>query len=337
MTDDAEESAETLNVTHGLLIQVDGTWHHSEEFDGETYHTACGLTVEEPWTVRRPPASPDGGVCGDCFPQPGSAGDERSTDGGEEVATDGGNERPTPCDWPYEAVIHGNQLAPACLAQTSDGTPCTNTARGEGYLCGLHERANDPSLLPGAHQWAWLNDIRTDQTIAVCVACETIWTGGVPAISVACPSCDADVGQRCSALGYEGSGRREVQPHQPRRDRARLEVVDYDRCPEYPDVEVDDRQQRLTTDGGSAVRLYYTTGNSRSGGDRKLHPDDTCDHLDAAKNVKGCPATNAPRGQTCKDCSQPGLGGLKPSEYARRLAEREQPVPDGGPNGGDRQ
>jgi hypothetical protein len=77
-----------LDVSQGLLIELDSEWHHSTSFDGRTHETACGLeTSDAPWTIRRPPADPDGERCDQCFPTPVTNGG-RDYDAGEAMFPD---------------------------------------------------------------------------------------------------------------------------------------------------------------------------------------------------------------------------------------------------------
>lgn len=65
------EGRGVLDVSQGLLIQLDGRWHHSVEYDGHVHECACGREASDaPWTIRRPPDDPDGPRCSECFPEP---------------------------------------------------------------------------------------------------------------------------------------------------------------------------------------------------------------------------------------------------------------------------
>jgi len=172
----------------------------------------------------------------------------------ERVETDGGRELPVRIDWPFEAVVHGADLHRDCLALTGDGSTCSNQAyRGE-VKCGIHKRANDPDLIAGGHQWARIRDNGAGGAgrLAVCVQCEQVWRNGTPPLRVACPRCGADPEQHCSDA-TDGARVSAPRPaHVRRRERAREEVDDYERCPEPGVVDVDEDQQQLVTDGGHA-------------------------------------------------------------------------------------
>lgn len=74
-----------IDVGRGILIELDGEWHHSVNFDGDGHVTSCGKRSESPpWTTELPPADPDGPRCDDCFPTgeaDGGAVDQEGDDG----------------------------------------------------------------------------------------------------------------------------------------------------------------------------------------------------------------------------------------------------------------
>lgn len=71
----------TLNVSDGLLIKIDGLWHHSVDFNGYEHKTSCGLECDQsPWDVRFSPADPDGDRCPECFPEAIRDGGDRDAD-----------------------------------------------------------------------------------------------------------------------------------------------------------------------------------------------------------------------------------------------------------------
>lgn len=171
----------------------------------------------------------------------------------ERVATDGGASLPEPSDWPFDAVVHGvDRVYGNCLAVTGSGKPCTNHAYGDP-LCGLHQDAEDPSLMRGAHQWARIVD--GDDVVAVCVNCAAVWDHGVPALAVECATCGAGAGERCGTenSAYSGAGKRAPIPahYERRREAWRRDV--YHRCRQSPLAVVDEDQETLIADGGTAM------------------------------------------------------------------------------------
>ncbi|AUV83895.1 hypothetical protein C2R22_05760 [Salinigranum rubrum] len=166
-----------------------------------------------------------------------------------EFRTDGGVTRPRPSEWPYEAVVHGADLRRDCLALTANGKPCSYQAYSGEHLCSTHQNASDPDVVAGAHQWARVTD--DGRTVAVCVNCEEVWEGGAPAIAVECPICGRGVGERCRIERSGSAGANAPIPPHPERRRRGCEAVDgYTTCRAAPDVDVDDEQKQLVTDGG---------------------------------------------------------------------------------------
>jgi hypothetical protein len=172
----------------------------------------------------------------------------------DELLTDGGEGLPEP--WPrgYDAVTHGARVSPDCLALTGDGHPCVNGATrgpdGRRAICGMHDSANDPDVMADAHQWVRIVD--GDRTVAVCPNCEAVWRGGPPALRVACPTCDAAPGDRCSKPVTASGGH--LLPHPERRRVVQDRVAELETCPESPlgdrEDEPDDGAQQKLADGG---------------------------------------------------------------------------------------
>lgn len=167
-----------------------------------------------------------------------------------DVVTDGGEDVPFRADWPFQAVIFGTDagMNGDCLALTGSGKPCTYNAYSGNYLCGTHQRAENPTVVERAHQWARITDDET--TIAVCLNCQEVWQGGAPPLSVDCPSCSAEAGERCSnnpdRPGSVGSA---IPPHKSRRHRAQHVLGRHGPCPEGPTA--DTAEGELITDGGT--------------------------------------------------------------------------------------
>jgi hypothetical protein len=167
-----------------------------------------------------------------------------------DVITDGGEQVPFPIDWPYEAVVFGTdaRMNGDCLALTGSGKPCTYNAYAGDYLCGTHQRTDDPTVLERAHQWARITDDET--TLAVCLNCEEVWRGGTPPLVVDCPSCDAAAGERCSNdTDRPGSVGSTIPPHKRRRHRAQDILGRYGPCPEEPVATNSDQD---VSEGGEA-------------------------------------------------------------------------------------
>lgn len=139
---------------------------------------------------------------------------------------------PTPIDWPLDAVVFGADVSADCLALTGSGKPCTYTAYRGNALCGTHQDTNDPPLVEHGHQWARIDD--GDRTVAICVRCREVWANGTPATLVPCPTCEADIGERCwndeSVVGKSAP----FPPHPERRKLGFSTVDDYWPCPENP-------------------------------------------------------------------------------------------------------
>jgi Arc/MetJ-type ribon-helix-helix transcriptional regulator len=166
-----------------------------------------------------------------------------------EICADGGQIIPERSLWAYDAVVHGANVDPCCLAITGSGKPCTYTAYGDAMFCGTHKDTEDPEVATGAHQWALISD--DDVDVAVCTNCYQVWYGGNPATAVDCPECSAEAGQRCrddsSNLGGKGAAH---MPHPERREIAREQIDGFDECDAWP---LEDDDQAVATDGGRPV------------------------------------------------------------------------------------
>ena len=222
--------------------------------------------------------------------------------GDVDVVTDGGVDQPIPCEWRYEAVVHGADLHRDCLALTGSGDPCSYQAYAGNSLpvCNMHADTDDPTLVVGGHQWARIQD--GDVTVAVCVKCEDVWRGGTPALAVDCPECGRDAGVRCRQDTGGAGTSAPIPPHPQRRRQAMGVLDDYERCPVEHDLPTGDGQDTLVTDGGQTVdRLYYATASNAAR--RHLHVDEDCEDLQQAKRTNSAPVTHPPRGKLCPRCA----------------------------------
>ncbi|QLH82435.1 zinc finger domain-containing protein [Halosimplex pelagicum] len=148
------------------------------------------------------------------------------------VATDGGEDLPKPIKWSYHAVVHGAAVDADCLALTGAGKPCSNNAylSNDDPVCNIHASTSDPEIVDDAHQWARITD--DDATITVCVNCELVVDGREPAVGVACPECDAGVGDRCR--DEENMYSANIPPHPQRRRRAYETLRWFTPCEDNP-------------------------------------------------------------------------------------------------------
>lgn len=220
-------------------------WHAATGYDGQYYTLACERRVD----VERVTAADtrslaaldeDALTCVTCRDTSQSV---------VELTADGGQY------WPYEAVVHGNDIDPDCLALTGSGKPCSYTAyeSNEPPVCNTHASVEDPDIVDDAHQWARISD-PGNGPVTVCVNCETLWHGLEPETAVDCPECAAAAGDRCRDESSTYSA--PIPPHPERRQRAYQDLDHLVPCPANPmqapddDLDSHDSQQRLETDGG---------------------------------------------------------------------------------------
>jgi len=220
-----------------------------------------------------------------------------------DIVTDGGEQVPFSSDWQFDAVVFGTdaRMNGDCLALTSSGKPCTYNAYGGDYLCGTHQRTDNPTVVERAHQWARITD--DEITIAVCLNCEEVWQGGAPPLGVECPSCDAGPGERCqNQPDRPGSVGSAIPPHNRRRHRAQHRLDRYGACREGPTAGT--VESELITDGGTTPDEAYD--------DRY---EETCEHCGTTVEAftRGCPGCGFRRdtfeqpdpASACIECGEP--------------------------------
>jgi len=198
--------------------------------------------------------------------------DDDGDEGEDPVPLPDGGDVAERCLWAFDAIIHGADVDPDCLALTGSGKPCSYNAyeSNDAPVCNTHASANDPVIIDDAHQWARIDDGQAG-TITVCVNCRGAWYGDEPETVVPCPECSAGVGERCR--DDESAYSAPIPPHPTRRERAYDAVNDLDPCEANPLFERD-----VVTDGGRVVHPADAALTHRGVGDQQYcpHGDPAC-------------------------------------------------------------